>query len=225
MLAGNSILFEAQAMSLEQSVFNDDIVIVERRHDVRIIVNIAGRFSLADRRDTRGERRVFACRAVNLSPRAMGLASTISAKKGERVIAHIDQLGKFEGVVLRQLERGFVMSINASDEEQEKLAYKIEWLERRKNHDVSDRRGDERIVPKNPYSQMILSDGRREACLVLDFSGSGAAVSAQTVPAVGAVLAIGLIVSRVVRHFEGGFGVQFIQRQDVSAVEAAVIHE
>lgn len=211
-------------MSLEQEEFGD-VVIVDRRQDVRIIVNIAGRFSLSDRRDTRGERRVFACRAVNLSPRAIALATTISVKRGDRVIAHIEQLGKFEGLVIRELERGFVMSINAGVGEQERLADKIEWLEKHKNHDVSDRRDDERIVPKDPYSQMILPDGRREACLVLDFSISGAAVSAQTVPAVGTVLAIGLVIGRVVRHFEGGFGVQFIQRQDASIVEAMVIHE
>jgi hypothetical protein len=202
-----------------------DIVIVNRPRDVRIIVNIAGSFSLVDRRDSRGERRVFACRVVNLSPRDIALATTISAKMGERVIAEIDRLGNVEGVVICELERGFVMSISASDEEREKLADKIEWVEKHKNHDASDRRGDERIVPNNPYSRMILPDGRTKACLVLDLSISGAAVLAQTVPAVGTVLAIGLVIGRVVRHFDGGFAVRFVQRQDASTVEAMVIHE
>lgn len=211
-------------MSLGEAEFGD-VVFVERRHDARIIVNIAGRFSLADRRDTRGERRVFACRAVNISTGAVALASPVSGKVGTRVIAHIDHFGKLEGAVMRELGRGFVMSISATDEERDKLADKIEWFEKHKNHDVSDKRGDERLVPANPYSWMMLPDGSRETCLVLDISVSGAAISADTYPPLGTVLAVGVVVGRVVRHFDGGFAVQFIERQNRATVEALVIRE
>jgi hypothetical protein len=211
-------------MSLEEANFGD-VVFVERRTDVRIIVNIAGRFSLADRRNQRGERRVFACRAVNLSPRAIALASPISVKTGDRVIAQIDHLGKLQGPVARPLERGFVMNIIANEEERDRLADKIEWLEKNKNHDAPDLRSEQRVVPENPYSRMILPDGSNETCLVLDLSISGAALSAATIPEIGTVLAIGSVVGRVVRHFEGGFAVQFIQRQSCENVEAIVIRD
>jgi len=105
------------------------------------------------------------------------------------------------------------------------LIDKIEWVEKHKNHDVSDKRANERFVPTNPYSRMILADGSCEDCLVLDISVSGAAVSANTVPNIGTLLAIGTVIGRVVRHFEGGFAVQFIQPQDRDAVEALVIRE
>jgi len=206
-----------------QQMEQSDVVFVERRHDVRIIVNIAARFSLSERRDARGERRVFAGRAVNLSTRAIAFASPVDGKVGERVTAHIDHLGKFEGSVIRTLERGFVMSISVDDDERDKLAAKIEWVENHKNHDVTDKRAHRRIVPANPYSRLILADGSTETCLVLDVSISGAAVSANTVPKIGTVLAIGTVVGRVVRHFDGGFAVQFIQRQDREIVEATVI--
>ncbi len=202
-----------------------DFVIVERRSDVRIIVNIAGRFSLADRRNAQGDRRVFACRAVNLSPHAIALASPISGKAGERVMAHIDHLGKLEGIVMRVLTRGFIMSIFASEDERQKLAEKIEWLGKNKNHDALDRRFDQRIVPANPFSWMILPDGRRETCLVLDLSVSGAAISADTVPEIGTELSIGMVASRVVRHFDGGFAVHFIESQRRKTVEAMVIRD
>ncbi|MGH6674221.1 MAG: hypothetical protein ACRECV_19925 [Xanthobacteraceae bacterium] len=162
---------------------------------------------------------------MSLFPRAIALVTTIQAKRGERVIAKFDRLGKLDGVVMREMERGFVMSVRATREEREKLADRIEWLEKHKNHDVSDRRGDDRIVPKNPFSRMILPDGSGEACLVLDFSATGAAVSADTVPPVGMVLAIGLLVCRVVRHFNGGFAVRYVQQEDPSTVEAMVIHK
>jgi hypothetical protein len=212
-------------MSLEQVVDGDilSVAAVERRRDARIIVNIPARFSLSDIRDERGERRIFAGRVVNLSASAVAFASPVGARMGERVIAHVYHLGKLEGPVVRVLERGFVMSVAASEEDRDKLVDKIAWLEKHQHHDVADLRADPRVVPTNPYSWMMLSDGRTETCLVLDLSVSGAAISADTVPDIGTVLAIGSIVGRVVRHFEGGFGVRFVERQSLSEVQAMAL--
>lgn len=209
-------------MSLNAAEFGD-VAFVERRLDVRIIVSIPGRYSLSDLRDVRGECPVFACRAINVSPNAIALAAPVSGKVGKRVIAHIDHLGKLEGPIIRHLGQGFVMNILASDEERERLAAKIEWLEDYKNHDAQDQRTDARKVPANPYSKMILGDGSVATCVVLDLSATGAAIAADTVPEIGTVLAIGRVVGRVVRHFVGGFAVQFTERQDPDAVEAMVI--
>jgi hypothetical protein len=198
-------------MSLEHVEFGD-VIFVERQPDVRIIVSIPARFSLSERRDASGERRVFVGRAIYLSPDAVALVSPVSVKVGGRIIAHIDRLGEIEGFVAHVLERGFVMNIAASGDERYKLATKIEWLEKHKNYDVRDLRTNKRVVPTNPYSRIIWPDGSSETCRVLDISGSGAAISAETVPDIGAVLLIGMAVGCVVRHFEGGFAVQFIKR-------------
>ncbi len=56
----------------------EEIVIVERRQNSRIIVSIPGSYMLADHRNARGERRTFPCRAVNISPEAIALAAPIS---------------------------------------------------------------------------------------------------------------------------------------------------
>jgi hypothetical protein len=202
---------------------DDDVMRADRPQDVRIIASIPGRFSLADRRNTLGERRVFACRAVNLSPRAIALASAVSGKLGDRVIAHIDHLGKLEGVITRVLERGFVMSIATPAEERERLAAKIKWFEKFKDHDESEQRSEKRFAPANPYSQIMLSDGRIETCLVIDVSVYGAGISAETVPEVGTVLAVGKIIGRVVRHLVGGFAVQFVERQPQDQVEKKLL--
>jgi hypothetical protein len=205
-------------MSLNEAALRDIDTI-----DVRVIANIPGRYSLADLRNARGERRVFACRAVNLSSHAIALAAPVKGKVGDRVIAHIDRLGRLEGPIDRLLERGFVMSIAATPEERNSLAAKILWVDSHKNHDVSERRGDRRVVPTNPHSKIILPDGRVESCLVLDLSVSGVAVSADTVPEVGTIMAVGSVVGRVVRHFVDGFAIQFIQRQHLDTVEHMVI--
>jgi hypothetical protein len=59
-------------------------------------------------------------------------------------------------------------------------------------------------------------------CVILDVSASGAAISADIMPAIGTVLAIGTIVARVVRHFRGGFGVKFAERQSDDCLNAMV---
>jgi hypothetical protein len=52
---------------------------------------------------------------------------------------------------------------------------------------------------------------------------SGAAVSADTVPDIGTIMAIGSVVGKVVRHFPDGFAIQFIQRQHSDNVETMVV--
>jgi hypothetical protein len=201
---------------------SDEIIIVERPRDARKIVSVPGRFSFADVRDVRGERRVFGCHAVNPSIREIVIASPVTAKMDARVIAYIDHLGKFDGLVMCVLQRGFVMSVNTKQHERRKLAAKIEWLQQHKNSEVREQRTDSRFVPKNPYSRMILADGHVETCLILDVSVSGAAISADTIPAIGTVLAVGTITSRVVRHFDEGFAVRFIERQSRDTVEMSL---
>jgi hypothetical protein len=201
---------------LTELVEYSDIAFVEPRRDSNIIVSIAAQFSLSDRRNWRGERRVFQCRAVYLSTHAICLVTAVEVKVGDRVIAHIDRLGRFEGVVKHVMERGFLMSISTHRKERDKLADKIEWLEKHKNHDVPDRRTDSRTAPTNLYSRAILPDGASETCHVVDISASGAALLAETTPEIGTVLIIGKLVAHVVRHLDGGFAVQFIARQSAT---------
>jgi hypothetical protein len=195
---------------------------VERQQDVRIIVNIAASFSVTSSRSGGGARPVFSCRALNLSTRTIALTSPVKVARGDKIVATIDHVGKVEGEVSSPLEGGFIMSIAATDEEREKLWRKIEWLEQHKNLDVSDKRASRRFVPRNPRAQMILSDGRVQRCHILDISVSGAAISVEQVPEIGSILAIGAIVGRVVRHFDGGFGIKFIENLSEDEVAALV---
>src|SRR6202042_3496923 len=116
-----------------------------------------------------------ACRAVFLCSEEITLFAPVNGKVGERVIADIDHLGKLEGPIIRLLSRGFAINITADEEKRGSLAAKIGWLEDFKNHDTPNRRADERIVPRNPYSKIIFADGSIETCLVVDLSVSGAA--------------------------------------------------
>jgi hypothetical protein len=188
----------------------DDIVFVERRRNVRIIVNIAGHFSIARARAAAGAREVLPCRAVNVSNRAIALIAAVDLKVNDLVSAQIEHFGKLEGRVLRLIAGGFVMTISASEEEREKLDDKIHWLERYRNLEAFEQRSHPRLAPAQPCNQMLLPDGTTLKCTILDVSASGAAILAETIPEIGAVLAIGTAVGRVVRHFRGGSAVKFV---------------
>ena len=201
----------------------DDLVFVERRQATRIIVSIAARYALANRRDGRGNRREFACRIVDISVQAMTLQVPVNGALGERVIVHCDEFGKLEGTIMRVLERGFVMQINASDEERKNLAVKIDWYEKNKNHDLADNREHKRIVPKNPHSKLVFQDGSVLRCFIIDMSVSGVAVSADVQPEIGTPLAVGRLVGRVVRHLDDGFAVKFLKLQEREGLEQLLL--
>jgi len=200
----------------------NDLEAVDRPSDVRIVLSVPGRFSLASRRDMGGQRREFPCRVVSMSCYSIALATPVSGEKGERVIAHVDHFGKLQGRIVNSLEGGFVMEIVASRVERHRLAAKIEWYEKSKHHEVENLRDHVRLIPKNPYSTLVLADGTTTECLVMDVSASGVAVCADLVPEIGTPVAVGKVVGRVVRRFNDGFAVRFTELQDPQTVEALI---
>jgi hypothetical protein len=88
---------------------------------------------------------------------------------------------------------------------------------------VHDARGQGRVVPESPHSTLILADGSALGCFVIDMSATGAAVSADTQPAIGSPLAVGRSVGRVIRHFQEGFAVKFIKPVDRDYLEYLII--
>src|SRR5689334_22069198 len=133
-----------------------ELVVRERRHDVRILVSLPGRYWIATGDDGRGEVRQFACRAINISAQAVALSVPVQGMIGQRTLAEIDQYGRLEGPIVRLLNNlGFVMRIDAGNELRDKLADKIDWLEKHKNFDVSDRRAQARFAPKHPHSTLL----------------------------------------------------------------------
>ena len=70
-----------------------------------------------------------------------------------------------------------------------------------------------RTVPTSPYTDMVLPDGTRVTCRVLDMSLSGAAVVSDTKPPIGALIQLGEAEGRVIRVSEDGFAVEFTRLQ------------
>jgi hypothetical protein len=204
------------------SPHSGEIAIVERRV-TRAVIAIPGRYALANRRNTRGERREFACRTISVSTEHIELAGPVTGPVGERVIAHFDELGKIEGLISSLIDDGFVMRLMLPKNRRAWLATKIEWLDKHKHHNLPDDRIHKRIIPKKSRSTMLLNDGTMRVCFVIDMSVTGVAVSSELSPNLGDVLAVGKIVGRVVRIFPQGFAVRFIELQDPELLEQWLI--
>jgi hypothetical protein len=190
------------------------------REDVNVIVSIAGRYMLANRRNLKGERCQFACRIVKVSLTDMVLAAPVPGQLGERVIVYTEPFGRLHGAITRLMSDGFVISLSATPQTREKLGVKLTWLAKQKDApDLQDDRRHARVVPRNPSATILTADGSTTSCLVIDFSDCGVAVSADLYPEIGTPLAVGKMIGRVVRRFAEGFAIEFLGREDLSDVE------
>jgi hypothetical protein len=184
----------------------------DRRRFQRVRVNLLGRYMLADRRE-------FPCQVVNMSPGGMALVAPVAGAAGERVIAYVDHLGRLEGHIARLLPSGFAMTISATTRKRDKLAAQLTWLANRHLLDSPEDRRHGRIVPRNPISQLIMPNGINIACRIIDMSQSGAGIATDQRPPIGALITIGKIQGRVVRHLEDGFAIEFTRLQHPDFLE------
>ena len=96
---------------------------------------------------------------------------------------------------------------------------RIEWLNRKTRGRAEDRRAHKRVTPRDGNAVLILGAESHTDCRIKDMSCSGAAIVASVAPPIGSLLAIGAVPARVVRHFEGGFGVRFVELQVLAELE------
>lgn len=179
-------------------------------HDVRFIGAVAGKYTLADRRTEDGLPQVYACRLCSISTRQAVVVGPVSGVRGERFAAHFDEFGIVKGHILRQLDGAFGVELELDEAGRDKLGAKILWMKRRVHEQEPDKREHKRIPPREPRSTMVMADGTRMPCFVIDVSRSGMAVSADVYPSIGTPLAVGRLVGRVVRYLPVGFAIQFI---------------
>jgi PilZ domain len=186
-------------------------------------LRLGGRYSLANRRDMAGIRREFACRTSRVSPSQMMVSVPVVGTVGERVISYFGEFGKLDGLIVDIEKGGFLVELFVTRARREQFASKLAWLDRKQKDTVIDGRAQERIVPENPHSTIVLADGSTTDCFVIDMSATGAAISSELQPALGTPLAVGRAVGRVVRRFDEGFAVKFVEQQRPDRLEHIVI--
>ncbi|MBL8574252.1 MAG: PilZ domain-containing protein [Hyphomicrobiaceae bacterium] len=186
---------------------------LDRRRHQRVGVNLIGRFMLEDRRE-------YPCQVIDMSPGGAGIIAPVTAMLGERVIAYIDHIGRIEGQVARLIKGGFAMTINAPVRKREKIAAQLTWLANRHELNLPEDRRHERITPRNPFTQLTMTDGRTYRCRIIDISLSGAGLAMEVKPAIGSPVTLGKVKGRVVRHLEEGVAVEFAALQTEEGLHA-----
>jgi hypothetical protein len=187
----------------------------ERRRHQRVRVNLLGRYMLADRRE-------FPCQVVNMSPGGMALIAPVAGAPGERIIAYVDHLGRLEGRIARGFQNGFAMTISATPRKRDKLAAQLTWIANRHILGLPEDRRHGRITPRNPTGRLIMPNGVNLTCRIIDVSQSGAGIATDQRPPIGALVTLGKVQGRVVRHLEDGFAIEFTRLQHEDSLEENV---
>jgi len=177
----------------------------------RVKVSVLGRYMLADRRE-------FPCQVLEMSPGDAVVVAPVAGTAGEKVIAYLDQIGRVEGTIQESTEGGFVMDVAASSRKRDKMAAQLTWLANKDVLNLPEDRRHERVVPDNRHSTVVLDDGRRYNCKIIDISLSGAAIELAVRPAMGTPVTLGRMRARVVRHFQDGVAVEFASAQEMLTV-------
>jgi hypothetical protein len=177
----------------------------------RVKVSLLGRYMLADRRE-------FPCQVLEMSPGDAVVIAPVAGLAGEKVIAYLDHLGRVEGGITDPIDGGFVMDIAASPRKRDKMAAQLTWLANKDVLNLPEDRRHERVVPDNRHSTVVLDDGRRYNCKIIDISLSGAAIELDVRPAMGTPVTLGRMRARVVRHFQNGVAVEFTSAQEMLTV-------
>ena len=177
----------------------------------RVKVSVLGRYMLADRRE-------FPCQVLTMSPGDAMVVAPVAGTVGEKVIAYLDHLGRIEGSVVSLIEGGFEMEVSASARKRDKMAAQLTWLANKDALNLPEDRRHERVVPDNRHSTVVLDDGRRYNCKIIDISLSGAAIELAVRPAMGTPVTLGRMRARVVRHFPDGVAVEFASAQEMLTV-------
>lgn len=174
----------------------------------RVRISVLGRYMLQDRRE-------FPCQVLEMSPGDAAVVVPIAGQIGEKVIAYIDHVGRIEGSVIAHIDGGFMMDIVASPRKRDKMAAQLTWLANKDVLDLPEDRRHERVVPDNRHSTVVLDDGRRYNCKIIDISLSGAAIELAVRPAMGTPVTLGRMRARVIRHFQDGVAVEFASSQEM----------
>jgi hypothetical protein len=186
---------------------------IDRRRHQRVSVNLLGRFMLENKRE-------YPCQVIDMSPGGAAIIAPTQGRIGERVVAYVDHIGRVEGRVVRALDGGFAMTIDATLRKRDKLAAQLTWLANRHVLNLPEDRRHERFPPKNPFSTVVMPDGRELRCRIIDVSLSGAGIAISEKAPVGSSVTVGRMRARVVRHFDDGIAVEFANLQTPETLEA-----
>ncbi len=192
--------------SIANRLSNARVGVRERRRFRRLSLTIGGRLLDADGRE-------HDCRTADISPGDVRIAATTPPAVGQRVVIYLEGLGRVSGKVARTCGEGEVAVIfDFSAHKREKLAEQLTLV---MNKDLGIE--PEAAQPVNDGAQMVrlqFETGESYDGEVIDFSLAGVSIrTKRPPPLIGGWVRVGAIYGRVARLIDGGFAIDFEQRQ------------
>lgn len=174
-----------------------------------VSVDMEGRFMTASGAE-------HPCRIAEMSTGAMKFATPAKPALGEKIIAYLTELGRFEGAVESLQDDGFTIGMTLTEARHKKLAEQLVWFANRDVLDMPDSRRHKRIVPLMQWTLVRLPNGKERMAKINDISQSGvnieANVSLQNVTLlVGSQVGVGSKQAVVKRLVPGGFVAEFTE--------------
>lgn len=167
----------------------------------------------------RADKQEYPCEVLDISPGGIALLAPIAGELGERIVVYLQDLGRFEGQLVRTFQGGFAIKLAGTAYKREKIANQLTWILNRNQLDLGEDREHERIVPAKEHMTLVLFDGSQHQVRALDVSLGGASLAIAPLPPIGEPVTIGLIRGIVVRHHDQGIGVGFQEIQDSTTIE------
>lgn len=186
-------------MSSQAAVRTEDHDIEKRRHR-RVELVLPARFMLPDKSE-------YEATLQNISAGGLMLKSDIQPEMGALVIVYVQDIGRLEGEVVRQMPDGFAISFKFAEKLRERVVEKLTCKINAALTGVEQRASVRQETDEKAH--LMLADGSEIECRVLDMSLGGLSLAVSLRPPVGEIIHIGKMRGRVVRHHEQGIGVAF----------------
>lgn len=156
------------------------------------------------------------CHVIDISQVGIALNCSADVQQGEKIIVYLNDLGRFEGFVIRFISEGFAIETQLPPRQRKRLVERIDWLL------LGDKKANKRSATRRApfgnelteHDHIIVKDGIEVPFNVLDISTTGAHLEIRNRPQIGTPVTVGKNLGRVVRHTEEGVGVEFM---DVSS--------
>lgn len=172
----------------------------ERRRHRRVDMTLKARVLKADGNEE-------PCLVVNISAGGALLKAVNPPQAGDRVVVYVDDVGRYEGLVIRSAKHHFAVDYRARKAKTRRAADNLTHA-LNTPHMRLDRRASPRIKQDEP-TVLTLESGESFACEILDISLTGASVAIDPKPELGASIMVGRTPAKVVRRHEKGVGVVF----------------
>lgn len=174
--------------------------IIERRRHARVDMPLKARFLGGD-----GEERP--CLVTNVSAGGALLRATAPPREGETVVLYIDEVGRFEGKVIRSAGNEFAVDYRSRRSKNRRTADTLTVMMH--NRAVGNDRRTAPRIKTEARAVVRLENGEMQPCSILDISLTGASIEIDPRPPLGAVITLGKMTAKVVRRHEKGVGVVF----------------